>query len=150
MSEPWAECGHIGRVAIELGLGDRQRTLALARPDEQKAHAGSGLTDQSGRLEQVGMPFCRVRRVTVITTSLPPSPSAWRSSSRDGPESLARSNFSTSIPDPGISRLRPFTEQPVALEERHVVAVLEQSRGRRASREPMQLAVDRAQCEGFQ
>ncbi len=33
-------------------IGDRQRTLALARPDEQEAHAGSGLTDQSGRLEQ--------------------------------------------------------------------------------------------------
>ena len=39
-------------MAVELGLCNRQRSLALARPDKQKTHGWSGRVNQCRSLKQ--------------------------------------------------------------------------------------------------
>ena len=50
------------------------------------------------------MPFCRVMRVTVMTTSALPRPSSPRSSAAGGAAAKPARSRSTSVPDPGMTR----------------------------------------------
>ena len=70
---------HVRRMALDLGLRHRKRPFELRGPTSRKRTSGRVSCTRAAASSSAGIPFCRVIRVTVITTSASPSPSSLRS-----------------------------------------------------------------------